>query len=342
MIPAKKESFSNKVLFVDGMPGCGKTLFSTFIAAYPRVELLTYAYDIEQVCGLYYLDEISFEGAATFVNLSVDQKTYHGMMCRETNFRPSDLSSVFSTPRKSRYFKRLFMKGDHAVPKRIMEEDPILNLTSHSLLSFSLPIFKALSDRVTFIEIIRHPLYQIRQHYLNTNNLFDSDPRSLTMSYRTNAGEIIPYFVKEYEEDWVRGNAMDKAILSMHYWGRRRESILAENQMVRSKTVIIPFEKFVFDPDCYLEIIEKAIGLQRTSLVKRALAKQNVPRKRIAAGINLAVYERCGWTPPVNGTEKDELLVRFEDAKREASPNILELLREMSENYEKEHMQGIL
>ena len=325
------------------MPGCGKSLFSQLLAAYPRVELLTYAYDIEQACALYYLEELSIEASSTLVNLFADQKIYHGMMGRETNFRLSDMSSVFNYPKKFNYFKRLVMKGDHAISQRILDEEPILNLTVHNLLSFSLPIFKALHGRVTFIEIVRHPLYQIIQHYMNTKDLYNDDPRDTTMAYRVSNGDVVPYFVKEYEDNWIQGNAMYRAIISMYYWGKKMQHILDENQEIKINTIIIPFEKFILNPDQYLRKIETNLGVTRTRLVQKELKKQNVPREKISQGIPLAIYKRCGWEGPVAGfTEKDELQKRREYVVNHgANKDALNILDKMSAEYERNYLQGM-
>jgi hypothetical protein len=339
MHPSKKITFSNQVIFIDGMPGCGKTLFSQLLAAYPRVELLTYAYDIEQACALYYLDELSIEASSTLVNLFADQKIYHGMMSRETNFRFSDLSSVFNTPKKLKYFKRLVMKGDHAITQRILDEEPILNLTVHNLLPFSLPIFKALNERVTFIEIVRHPLYQIIQHYSNTRDMYNNDPRDTTMAYRSVTTEVVPYFVKEYEEQWIQGNAMDKAILSMYYWEKQAQHILSKREFIKEKTIVIPFENFVLKPDRYLREIESALGITRTQLVKKELKKQKVPRKKVSDGIPLAIYKRCGWEEPEHSlSEVEELDKRRQFAvEHGASDKALEVLSKLSADYESKY-----
>ncbi len=336
MPPAKKITFSNQVIFVDGMPGCGKTLFSQLLAAYPRVELLTYAYDIEQACALYYLDELSIEASSTLVNLYADQKIYHGMMSRETNFRFTDLSSVFNTPNKLKYFKRLVMKGDHAIPQRILDEEPILNLTVHNLLPFSLPIFRALNKRVTFIEIVRHPLYQIIQHYSNTEGMYIDDPRDTTMAYRTHTGDVVPYFVREYEEQWIQGNAMDKAILSINNWGKQVQETLDENKIIRENTIVIPFEKFVLKPDSYLDLIERTLGIKKTKMVMKELKKQKVPRNKISDGIPLAIYKRCGWEEPDhNLSEKEELEKRRQFAVEQgASDQAMQILDKLCVDYE--------
>ena len=339
----KKNTFNNQVMFVDGMPGCGKTLFPSIFGGYDRVELLTYSYQVEQYCSLYYLNEISLDAASALVNLSIDQITYHSMMSREVNFRPSDLSSVFKNPNKIKYFKRIFNKGDHAISQLIEDEKPILNLTTHSLLVRSEPIFDALGDRATFVEVVRHPLYQIRQHYLNTRDLYIQDVRHLGLAYQVDESEeVVPSFVKEYENEWINGNPMDKAILSMYYWDKQLDRFLSDNKQIKEQVIIVPFEKFVLSPDGYLDSIEARLGVDRTALVAKSLKKQNVPRKRIADGVDMPVYRRCGWQPSIDGSERDELLVRNEEVKKKATENIFYLLQEMSAKYEEKYMKGIL
>ena len=52
---SRKNHFAEKTVFVDGLPGCGKTLFSSIISAMDKVELLSYSYEIEHICQLFYL-----------------------------------------------------------------------------------------------------------------------------------------------------------------------------------------------------------------------------------------------------------------------------------------------
>jgi len=128
---------AEKVVFVDGLAGCGKTMLSPIISAFDRVELLTYSYEIEYICSLFYLKKITEDAALTMVKMITDLQLYNTMMSRELNFRISDLSSVFKTSKPLRYFSRLFKTGDEDIPKRIAKEKPILHLTTHHMLGFS-------------------------------------------------------------------------------------------------------------------------------------------------------------------------------------------------------------
>ena len=48
-VAVRTSHLAEKIVFVDGMPGCGKTMLSPIVAALPRIELLQYAYEIEYV-----------------------------------------------------------------------------------------------------------------------------------------------------------------------------------------------------------------------------------------------------------------------------------------------------
>ena len=66
----RKEHLVQKIVFVDGLWGCGKTMISSIVADFDRVELLSYNYELEQICSLYSLKKIS---ALEKVNMQLNQ-----------------------------------------------------------------------------------------------------------------------------------------------------------------------------------------------------------------------------------------------------------------------------
>jgi hypothetical protein len=93
----------------------------------------------------------------------------------------------------------------------------------------------------------------------------------------------------------------------------------------------------------YMKEIESALGSKITKHTLRTMKNQKVPRTKIADGIPLEVYKRCGWVPPREGlTEKEELQVRREYALQSASAKAMAVLDKMSAEYEKQFMDTIL
>lgn len=332
----------DKVVFVDGQPGCGKSMFSALITGLDRVELLCLAYEIEFVCALKYLQKIDDDVARSLVGLYTDLRMYNLMMSRETNFRPSDVSSVFKDARPFRYIKRLFQKGRDLVPDLISRERPILHLTTHDLLGRSDPIFDALRTKCVFIEVVRHPLYMIKQQAINMKSLI-SDPRHFEI-YFLYKGKELPYFAYGREEAFLKGNEIDKAIYVIDGMTRRNESFrrkAAEKNINKDQILTIPFEKFVIDPWQYLKHIENILDTKRLPVLSRLLKKQNVPRKMYADGIELEIYKSCGWEPSKPGSdESKEFATRRQFAKDQASSEAMRVLDKLSEEYEKEYLGG--
>lgn len=338
---SRKAHLAEKIVFVDGLPGCGKTLFSTLIASMDRVELLSYTYEVEHICALYYLDKIPIDAAKAMVSIQTDLKIYNTMMGRDVNFRPTDLSSVFKNHNPSRYLQRLFGPGDEKVPEMIQQENPILNLAVHNLLSYSEPIWQALRDRCVFIEIVRHPLYMVRQQALNMSHLL-GDVRNFEVNY-AHKGFDLPYYIHGWEKDYLNSNSMERTIFFIDKLTHRTNIARKKlKEKYQAKIITIPFELFVLNPEPWMQKIADVLGTNILDSTRKVMSEQNVPRNMVADGIDLEIYKRCGWVPPQEGaTERDELLIRRADVAREVSNELISVLDRLNDEYEKTYWPSL-
>ena len=338
----RNNHLASKVVFIDGLPGCGKTHFSTIISSLHKVEKITYSYDIEQLCAIAYLNRIEPDAVVAMIRMSSDLLIYDSMMSRNVNFRPSDLSSIFNHPDKLKYLKRLFSKGDLEVPKRIVQEKPILPITVHNLLMAAMTIFKALKERVVFIEIVRHPLYMIIQQALNNEKLI-FNARDFSVYFEYNEKEM-PWYTLGWEEQFINANPVEKAIYFIEKVGDKM-GLSKKNLDVYfpCQILTIPFEDFVTKPDIYLNEIAKLIDSEITKSTLKTMIKQKVPRKKYSDGIPLDIYKRCGWVPPKGDlTEMGEFNVRRQFVLENASPEAIKILDKLCADYEAKYMGGKL
>jgi hypothetical protein len=335
----RPQKLTDRVVIVDGQPGCGKTMLSPIVAALDRVELLNFAYEIEYVCALRYLNRIDKDVAESLVRLLTDLKLYNLMMSRETNFRWNDASSVFKDVKPFRYILRALQRGDDIIPERIQKKRPILNLTTHDLLSRAGVVFGALRENLVFIEMVRHPLYMFKQEAVNMQKLFLSDPKhfQINFSYK---GKEFPYFVYGWEDLFLKSNHVEKAIYLINSMTERTKKFkenLKEN-LSGAKLITIPFEKFVIEPEPYLKTIELVLQTKVTSATRKMMKRQNVPRKMYAQGVGSKIYKKYGWEPPKSSDENKEFQLRREFAKENASKEALAVLDKLSCEYEKEYL----
>lgn len=329
--------FPVKVVIVNGQFGCGKSMFSLIIANLGRVELLTYAYQLEYICSLYFLGQISESAAVTMVKMLTDLQTYNTMMGRETNFRFSDVSSVFTNKMPLRYIKRLFQRGDLAIPDRIKKEKPILHLNAHNLLGIAEPVFKALDSRLIFIEIVRHPLYMVKQQSRYMKQIGSS--RQFTIYFKGKR-QALPFYVKGWEELFEKSNNIEKAVYCI-----KQLTALAETkkQMLKekynAKILTIPFEKFVINPWPYMEKISQLLETKLTKSTIKMMKRQKVPRKMYADGVNLKIYKRCGWEPSKTSSEQEEFEIRREFVRNRVNSKAMAELDNLCVVYQDKYMK---
>lgn len=338
----REPHIAEKAVFVGGHPGCGKTMFTPIVGSLARVEIQKFNYVLEHICSLYILGKIPEDSATAILRMLVDMDLYNLAMSRETNFRLSDLSSVFKNPGTWRYIRRLFQTGDTAVMERIRKEKPILQITTHNILVLSPPLFKALGDRLRVVEVVRHPLYMIKQWYLYIER-YGTDVRDFTVWFEYQ-GHSLPYFVRGWEEKYLQANPMDKAIYSIEHLSLLGEQVLQNlSEQEKRQVMIVPFEGFVLNPWPYLRDLESLLGTQVTASTRRQLKRQNVPRKMIADGIPEPIYKQYGWEPPEGGAdERRELEKRRQFAAGLASREGMRVLDRMCSGYEAAYLTGII
>lgn len=338
----RDEILLENLVLVDGQPGCGKTLFTSVIAAMDRVEMLKYSPQLENLCALKHLGKITDDAAEAMLRIEMDLAIYETMMSRNTNFRPSDLSGAFRDVDFWTYVKRLLSKGDELIPGRIKMEKPILHFATHNLMAFSEPVFKSFDDKVKIIEVVRHPLYMIAQQAMNHENWsrINGTARQFHLYIRFKDHQL-PYYTNGWEELFIKSNSVERAILEINILFRLTESFKQGlNSERKSQILTIPFEKFVLDPFPYMEKIEKLLETHITQKTKKVMKKHNVPRKKISDGIPLAAYKRRGWESPEKElNERQELEKRRQDAiKQGAGKEAMNVLDRLCEKYESKYL----
>jgi len=328
------------IIVVDGLPGCGKTMMSPIVSALDRVELMQYSYEIEYACSLAHLGKIDRDASVVLIRLFSDLQLYNVMMSRETNFRWTDLSSVRLNPKPLKYLVRLFQAGDAAVIDRVKRKAPILHLVTHMLFNVSHVLFDALGDRLTFIEVVRHPLYMIKQQYAYQHR-YGTDVRDFNVWFEYK-GKSLPWFAKGWEEKYIGANSMDQVIYMIEEtWRTRRNSLALLSNESRTRFVTIPFERYVMDPEPYMSQIERVAGTRVTKVTRREMKRQKVPRKMYAEGVSLPIYREYGWEPPGAGTdEAREFEKRRRLAEEKATSEAMQVLDRLCSEYEQNFMRS--
>ncbi len=324
----------SQVVVVDGLSGNGKTALSPILQGFERVENVQVKYIIEFLCCYSYLEEMSSTATESALRLLLDQFAYDNSISREVNFRPSDLTSVLKSSLRAKYFERLFMEDGAPALQRIEKEKPILHLMGHQLFAVSKPLFSVLNEKLTFLEIVRHPLTLLSQWFSYIER-YGNDALDFTV-WLQHDRQNAPWFVKGHEARYLLLNRMDKVILSLKCLGALRQSTYNSLEVDEKKRLlVIPFERFVKEPKPYLGRISDLLGAMPSERMDRILEEQKIPRKLSSDGPGGIWEQKYNQVRPEAGaTEDSEHARAWNIAKREASRDALVDLRELCEGHE--------
>lgn len=293
-----------RLVVVDGLPGCGKTMLSAVIGSLDRVEHLKYSPEIETYSLLNFFEKIDTKTATNLIQYQLDMIAYNQIMAREMNFRFSDLSSAFKSIHKVKYFKRLFGPGDEAVPNLIKKQKPVIHLVTHCLSAYAQPLLSQFKSEMLLINFHRNPLYMIKQNMWNMENLLN-DMRDFHLYYDNNESKY-PYFFFGQEDLMLSANPLEKAIYFLQ-WSRKNALKNNLNEVNPSHYYELTFESFVNNPFSHLQEIEKKLCTKQTTHTSKVLKREKIPRKVLSHGRDMPIYRRVNWERTSALSTEDEI-----------------------------------
>jgi hypothetical protein len=327
----KFNSFTNDIIFVDGLWGTGKSLLGPIISGMDRVEKVKIEHVYEYVAILSYLEKIAPDAVSWMLKTYGDLSQYNNLIGREVNLRWNDDSGLSINPNMFVYIKRLFKgEGDQKIVD-INENNIALNVMSHMLMLVANPIFDIYGDRVKIIEMVRHPLYMV-SHWSTYLERFNS-PREFTVSFE-HKGIKVPWFVAGWEDEYIKANSMDKVLICLIRLYAWLDESTDKAKISGHQLLTISFEALIMSPDKPLVELEFFLGRKHYPKLNSLLRKQKVPRKTISQGRGRAAY---GWS---NDGVKSEAQVYDQNLKlvktNGTSEHISDFLK-LIEKYNQKH-----
>lgn len=184
----RKKSLLNKISFIDGLPGSGKSLVAPLISATKKNDLWLLNHNYEYLIYLYSIKKINFDVVKVLLNIWADKDINDLYLGRNVNFRASDDSSVF----KNHYLK--IIKNRFLLKKKNNKKKTNLLIMTHNLF-FLRKKFKNIFSKFEFICVLRHPYNIINQFNVSSwKRRYQKDPNELSITY-LHKKKIYPWFI---------------------------------------------------------------------------------------------------------------------------------------------------
>ncbi len=172
------------------------------------------------------------------------------------------------------------------------------------------------------INLIRNPLYMIKQNMWNMENLIGNN-RHFVMYYEWE-GQKLPYFFLNQERRMIKASTKEKAIFFLEW--SRKQSLLNKSVYSSENFYELTFESFVSSPNEHLEKISSILDTSISKSTKKSLKKEKIPRKILSHGRNRPIYKRVGWEKLNFKSTEDEKNALYDwistDISKEAKKSI--------------------
>ena len=308
---ARPNTFSNRVLIIDGQGRSGKNLISVLLSSFEAVEKMQLHSQLDYIPRYFSLGKMSFDAAKVSLLTELDEKYFYSSISRDANLRPSDYSSIWKQARPFNYLLRLIRPESQAV-KQILEQPRIFQDMTHDALQFAPFWFSVLGERLNLIHVLRDPVQNIyEQSKRHFGSRIGTDPREFQLTFKYQES-VVPLMARGYEEKYLGANDTERIILQVHAMLQKNISgYLALTAEEKSKVYFVDFEEFVLAPLKGLRDLERLVGQTPSRTIKRIMRRERVPRKSLG-------YDS---------------LTRLEDVKSKVSEDYRRLLDDLLKEY---------
>lgn len=287
----RTNTFENEIIIIDGQGRSGKNLIAVLLSTIPKIEKMRLDSQIDYIPRYFALGKFSKDAAITALKTEFDEKYYYNSISRDVNFRISDYSGVYKQGKRLKYLLRLFLKADEVAIKRLIKNKPIFQEMTHDALHLAGFYFEALDSRIKMIHVLRDPvgnIYEQNKRYFGSR--IGKDPRELQLTFKYK-NDVIPLMALGHEDEYIDGNPLERLVVIVDSMFRANlAGYLKLNNIQKSQVLFINFDKFVLDPDPYLNMIEQFIGLKFGRASQRILKREKCPR-RIDANLRVQRIE---------------------------------------------------
>jgi hypothetical protein len=276
----RKLDLIDKIIFIDGTSGSGKSLINSIVSSIEDVELPIWDALYEHLSCTYEFNQLNRNTAQALLTTFSENRLYDSYLGRHTNFRYKDSSSVFHNSRPLRNILKIFKEDKEFISKDIKEKKIILSIGSHHLMSFPSLVIDTFQEKLRIIEMTRHPASVIKFWIeRNWGSRMGIDPKDFTLWIK-HKEDSLPWFAANNEEPYLKMNKFEKMINGLNWINNYRLDGMKKHENIIDKVLLqIEFEKFCTNPRNEISKIERFLDKSSGKDLSKLLKKERVPRE---------------------------------------------------------------
>ena len=236
--PTNFTGFTHDVIFIDAIPGSGKSLLGPIVSSFSNVERQTMGlFTIEHLIAATYLDLCDTTLAQQLIQQIVSVNHYNSFIGRNINMKLNDLSGPLTNPHRLKYIFRLFCGSrgfDHDID--LINDLNIAPLIKIHGCAYNVRLLRqSFPKRLKFIELVRHPLDTIKS-WINAQNYYRHGKRGFSL--RLNQDKVVFDYLRDLN---------NPDLCPLRQYNQLFGSIRNSFDAYLSDFLLLPFEYFLAD-----------------------------------------------------------------------------------------------
>ncbi len=295
-----RSDLARNLVFLDGLPRCGKGILSAILPSLATAEHFHINYLIDQIIPLLYLGKISVDGARILLQTTLNEICYNNFLGRNSNFRHDDLTGVHQYREPKVYFARLSKPDGEAVAEEARQSTNFIPFQTHDLLT-NLDLLDAMELDYRMIAFFRDPVdtaYSWQTWGLGDR--YGEDPRIFEIKIM-HKEQYVPWLACQQEDKWLSMNTYER---SCHFTVDLIKKAIGQYKTASNpeKILLLTFEEFVTETESEMKRICHFLDTSESSSTPKALATARCPRtilmasrddklKEFKANVDAEIYE---------------------------------------------------
>lgn len=211
---AAKPPLYDDVVLIDGLARSGKKLTCRLTCWLEDVDFFQYIFWVERFSYLHLLGAIRTDVAISNIQAAIDEAIYSRAIGRMMNTRPSDATSVLSSPEPALYEQRANDPDGPAAMDKVRAAGRVMPFQTHYLMVNPGPSMKAVKT-LKILHVSRHPI-AIAEDWLRRGwgDRYGVDPIAFEVLVEKN-GSVVPWFAAFSDDDYAAMTPSERCIANV-------------------------------------------------------------------------------------------------------------------------------
>lgn len=273
----REHTLLHKLIIVDGVGRCGKSVVLDLMSSFSRVEKKEFNSFLEYIGLAYKYNKISSDMAIAILKTEMDTELYHCMIGRYLNTRLSDDTSVYKYHSPSKYLKRSLEEDGPLVYQKVLDEKPICLCWSHDLIHKSDIIFEAYGNCLEWIYVNRRPvdiIYEWDQKNYSVRMAQDPTEMQYCIKFKNTT---VPEIALGWEEEFLSISPKERTFKMIYTYFKLNYEALYQKKNYNNLHVV-NFEDLVTKPNQELNKFCDITGSSLSPLTAQILKQLDCPR----------------------------------------------------------------